>query len=86
MQMVLHIPDNLAERFRQVVPSPQQNDFLAKALEDALSLAEDPIYLSALAVEQDEALNAEMKEWHDACIADGIREHVDMNGDIDATR
>jgi hypothetical protein len=86
MQMVLHIPDNLAKRFRQVVPSPQQNDFLAKALEDALSLAEDPIYLAALAVEQDGALNAEMKEWHDACIADGIRRHVDMNGDIDATR
>jgi hypothetical protein len=86
MQMVLHIPDNLAKRFHQVVPSPQRNDFIAKALEDALSLAEDPIYTAALAVEQDEALNAEMKEWHDACIADGIREHVDMNGGIDATR
>ena len=86
MPMVLHIPDNLAERFRQLVPSPQRNDFIAKALEDALSLAEDPIYAAALAVEQDSALNAEMKEWHDACIADVIREHVDMNGDIDATR
>ena len=86
MQMVLHIPDNLAERFHQVVPSPRRNDFIAKALEDALFLAEDPIYAAALAVEQDGALNAEMKEWHDACIADGIREYVDMNGGIDATR
>ena len=86
MQMVLHIPENLAKRFNQVVPCPQQNEFLTKALEDALSLAEDPIYIDALAVDQDEPLNAEMKEWHDACIADGIHEHVDMNGDIDATR
>jgi hypothetical protein len=65
---------------------PEQNYFLAKALEDTLSLAEDPIYIAVLAVEQDEALNAEMKEWHDAYIVDGIREHVDMNGDIDATQ
>ena len=86
MQMELHIPDNLAERLRRVVPNTQRNDFIAKALEAALSLAEDPIYAAALAVEQDGALNAEMKEWHDACIADGIREHVDMNGGIDATR
>ena len=77
--MVLHIPDNLAERFRQIVPRPQRNDFIAKALEDALALAEDPIYAAAFAVEQDGALNAEMKEWHDACTADGIREHVAMN-------
>jgi hypothetical protein len=60
---------------------------LADALsDDDISLKEDPVYLAALAVEQDDALNAEMREWHDACVADGIREHVDMEEPVDAAR
>jgi hypothetical protein len=89
MQVVLHLPESLAAKFNQVVPSLQQNEFLTNLLETALSESEysfekDPLYLAALAVEQDDALNAEMREWHDAFIGDGIREHVD--GEIDATR
>jgi hypothetical protein len=86
MQMVLNIPDALAEKFNQVVPGRQQDEFMTRVLRDALALEEDPIYLAALAVEQDEALNAEMREWHDTFIADGIRENVDMEEPVDAAR
>jgi hypothetical protein len=91
MQMVINLPDALAQKFNQIVPSVQQKEFLTRLLETALSedvssLEKDPIYLAALAAEQDVALNAEMQEWHDACISDGIREYVDMEGDIDAAR
>jgi hypothetical protein len=91
MQMVLNIPDTLADKFNQTVPSSQQSHFLTDLLEKALGesvdpLEHDPIYLAALAVEQDAALNAEMQEWHDAFIADGIGCHVEMSEGIDATR
>jgi len=87
MQMLLHIPDALAERFKQTVPVRKRSEFVAKLLEQALPEEDDdPLYLIALAVEQDEALNAEMKEWREGLIGDGIREYVDMDGGIDAAR
>lgn len=87
MQMLLHIPDALAERFKQTVPVRKRSEFVAKLLEQALPEEDDdPLYLIALAVEQDEALNAEMKEWREGLIGDGIREYVDMDGGVDATR
>lgn len=86
MQLLLHIPDVLAERFKQAIPSRQRSNFVAKLLEQALPLEEDPLYLAALAVEQDAALNAEMREWRESLLADGIRAYVDMEESGDAAR
>ena len=73
MQLLLHIPDVLAARFKQTVPARQRSEFVAKLLEKALPLEEDPLYLAALDVEQDLALGAEMREWREGLIADGLR-------------
>jgi hypothetical protein len=86
MQLLLHIPDTLAERFKQAVPSRQRSAFVAGLLEQALPVEDDPLYLAALEVEKDAVLNAEMKEWRDGLIADGIRGIEEMEEGADATR
>lgn len=73
MQMLFDIPDPLAARFRQAVPPRQRSAFVTKLIEEALSEDHDPLSLLALEVEQDAALNAEMREWREGLIADGIR-------------
>jgi hypothetical protein len=73
MQLLLHLPEALAERFKQTVPARQRSEFVAKLLEMALPVEEDPLYLAALDVEQDLALGAEMREWREGLIEDGLR-------------
>ena len=74
MQMLFHIPNELAERFRQTVPPRQRSAFVARLMEQALPEEDDPLYQTALAVEQDSVLNAEMREWREGLIADGLRD------------
>ena len=85
MQLLLRIPDALAERFKQTVPARQRSEFVAKLLEKALPVEEDPLYLAALEVEQDLALGAEMQEWREGLIADGLRGVAETER-ADATR
>ena len=73
MQMLLHIPDTVATRFKQAVAPRQRSAFVTKLLMEALPEDEDPLYLAALAVERDAQLNAEMREWREALAKDGIR-------------
>jgi hypothetical protein len=73
MQLLLHLPAALAERFKRAVPARQRSDFVAKLLEKALPVEEDPLYLAALEVEQDLALGEEMREWREGLIEDGLR-------------
>jgi len=78
MQLLLHIPDALAERLKRTVPARQRSEFVAKLLEKALPVEEDPLYLAALDVEQDLALGAEMREWREGLISDGLRGTAEM--------
>ena len=84
MQLLLHLPDGLAERFKQVVPPRQRSAFVARLLEEALPEENDPLYQIALEVEQDAALNTEMQEWREGLVADGIRATADNGGEPDA--
>lgn len=86
MQMLFHIPDPLAARFRQVVPARQRSAFVTKLMEQALPEDDDPLYRLALEVERDAALNAEMREWREGLIADGIRGGEYAEGGQDAAR
>ena len=73
-QILLRIPDSLAQRFRRQVPVRGRSAFVQNLLEHALvpeNSEDDPLYLAALAVEQDEGLAAEMAEW-DVTAADGL--------------
>ncbi len=73
MQLLLHLPDSLAERFKQAIPARQRSAFIAGLLEQAFPEENDPLYRIALEVERDAALTAEMREWREALVGDGIR-------------
>jgi hypothetical protein len=47
----------------QLVPADQQDQFVASVLRKALEQQEQALYECALAVEQDEELNAELDDW-----------------------
>jgi len=75
-QVLVHLPEELVRRFRRAVAPRQRSKFIERLLEEALPTDEvsdsDPLYQAALAVEQDEALAAEMAEWERAMLGDGI--------------
>ena len=75
-QVLVHLPEELVRRFRRTVAPRQRSKFIERLLEAALPSDEvsdsDPLYQAALAVEQDEALAAEMAEWEEAMLGDGI--------------
>ena len=75
-QLLVRLPEELVKRFRRAVARRQRSKFVERLLEQALPPDEvsdtDPLYLAALAVEQDEALAAEMAEWEAATVDDGL--------------
>ena len=73
-QLLIHLPDELAQRLRQAVPSRQRSQLVQGLIEAALpGPDEDPIYQAALAVERDEAFNEEMAEIEDVTLGDGLK-------------
>jgi len=86
MQLLLHLPNELAERFKQAVPVRQRSGFITKLLEQALPAETDPLYLAALAAEQDKALGAEMRAWREGLIGDGSYGCEAVEAAPDATR
>ena len=75
-QLLLHLPDELIRRLKRAVPARQRSKFIQDLLEQALppdGVGEsDPLYLAALAVEEDDALAAEMAHWEPATLSDGV--------------
>ena len=74
-QLLLRLPDDLVRRFKRSVPSRQRSAFVRHLLEQALPAAggdDDPLYLTALAVERDAKLAGEMAEWELATLSDGL--------------
>lgn len=71
MQICIHLPDDLAARFRAAVPARQRSAFVADMLRQNLPSGDDPLYRIALAVEADTALAREMDDW-DSVVGDGL--------------
>jgi hypothetical protein len=75
-QLLIRLPEDLVRRLRRAVAPRERSKFVQRLLEQALPPDEvgdsDPLYQAALAVEQDEALAAEMAEWEMATIDDGL--------------
>jgi hypothetical protein len=65
------LPEEIIQSLNQLVPPDQQDEFVAKALREALEQQEQALYECALAVEQDEELNAELEDWQ-VTLTDGI--------------
>jgi hypothetical protein len=86
MQLLFHLPDGLANRFKSAIPARQRSAFVANLLEQALPEENDPLYLIALEVEKDAALATEMREWREGLVADGIRASEFAEGKSNAAR
>ena len=72
-QLLVRLPDDLARRLERQVPARGRSAFIQQLLEHALAPEgrdDDSLYQTALEVEQDEGLAAEMAEW-DGTVADG---------------
>lgn len=75
-QLLVRLPDDLAKRFKRSVAPRQRSKFIERLLQEALPSPQDsdddPLYQAALAVERDEKLAAEMGEWEEATLGDGL--------------
>ena len=75
-QLLLHLPDDLVRRFKRAIAPRQRSRFVQHLLEEALPSQEpgddDPLYQVALAVEADTELTAEMAEWEEEMLGDGL--------------
>ncbi len=71
MKVMVSIPDALYTRMLAAIPQRQRSKVIARLLEDEIRRREHELYQAALAVERDEELNSEMKEW-DVTVDDGI--------------
>jgi hypothetical protein len=80
-QLLLQLPDELVKRFKRSVPVRHRSKFVQRLLEEALPQEaggdRDPLYQAALAVEKDEVLAAEMAEWEQEMLGDGMGEGSD---------
>jgi hypothetical protein len=65
------LPEEIVHSLKQLVPPDQHDQFVAKAIRQALEQQEQALYECALAVERDEALNAELDDWQ-IILTDGI--------------
>jgi len=71
MQVLLHLPDDLAARFKAAVPKKSRSAFVAALLAKALPEQDDALYQLALEVEGDSELSALTDDW-DVTAGDGL--------------
>ena len=81
-QILVRLPYELARRFRRAVPLRQRSKFIEQLLDHALPVEvtddADPLFQAALAVEQNEALAAEMSEWENTTVEDCLRRVLEL--------
>ncbi|MGO8761593.1 MAG: hypothetical protein ACLP2P_09725 [Desulfobaccales bacterium] len=71
MKVLISLSDELYTRMQAVIPSRQRSKVVGDLLEEEVRRRERELYECALAVEQDEQLQAEMADW-DVTVGDGI--------------
>ncbi|HAU1603703.1 TPA: hypothetical protein JBJ19_02375 [Legionella pneumophila] len=70
-KVLISIPDKIASRMRASIPQKQRSKVIVQLIEKEIEKREKALYECAAAVEQDNELNHEMKEW-DVTLKDGI--------------
>jgi len=63
MQVLIHLPDELANRFKTTVPKRLRSAFIADLLSKAISEQDDALFQLALEVESDPAVSELELEW-----------------------
>ncbi len=76
-QILIRLPEEVAARFKAVVPARQRNKFIADLVAKAVARQEDELTRIAVAVSDEERRNPElaqeMRDW-EATIGDGMEE------------
>jgi transcriptional regulator CtsR len=70
-KVLISMPDKIASRMRAAIPQKQRSKIIVKLIEKEIEKREKALYDCAVAVEQDHALNQEMKDW-DETLQDGL--------------
>ena len=70
-KILISLPDDLAYRFKSIIPQRQRSKIIADLLREEIKRREKALYNCALEVEKDEALNQEMQDW-DITVNDGL--------------
>lgn len=71
MQVLIHLPDDLADRFKATVPKRLRSSFIADLLNKAIPVQEDTLYKLALEVENDPGVLEVESDW-EITIGDGL--------------
>lgn len=70
-KVLVSLPDQLVARMRVTIPDRQRSKVIARLIEKEVTKREHALYECALAVEKDDGLRREMKEW-DVTLEDGL--------------
>lgn len=71
-KLLISLPHDLASRWKAAVPPRKRSRVLRHLIENEIKRCEQKLYQCAQAVEKDEALAKEMKDW-DVTLNDGIK-------------
>jgi hypothetical protein len=71
MQVLIHLPDDLADRFKSTVPKRLRSAFIADLLSKAIPEQEDTLFKLAMEVENDPGVSELESDW-EVTVGDGL--------------
>ena len=71
-QVLIHLPTEVARRFRNAIPARQRSEFVRKLLEENLPNVDEQMYELALKAEAFDRANPEEVSELDATLMDGL--------------
>lgn len=71
-QVLIHLPSEVARRFRKAIPARQRSAFVCKLLEENLPNVDEHMYELALQAEAFDRANPEEVSELDATLMDGL--------------
>ena len=71
MQVLVHLPDDLADRFKSTVSKRLRNAFIADLLSKAIPEHEDALFKLAMEVESDPGVSELESDW-EVTVGDGL--------------
>ncbi len=74
-KMLVSIPNDLANRFRTIIPARQRSKVISHLIEIEIKRREKTLYECALALDKDSELNKEMSDWN-TTIKDGLNDET----------
>jgi hypothetical protein len=71
MQVLIHLPDDLADRFKSTIPKRLRSAFIAELLSKAIPEQENALFKLAMAVENDPGVSELESDWA-VTVGDGL--------------